>query len=87
MEKKKTLIKICLGSSCFTRGNSQTLEVIKKYLADHHLKDKVDFRGELCSGNCKHGPVLKIDGKIFYEVDQNTVVRILEDHLKQKVTQ
>lgn len=80
----KTLIKICLGSSCFSRGNNNYLEVVKKFIADNNLKEKVDFRGELCSGNCKHGPVMKIDGQIFHEIDQNSVLKILNSHFSVK---
>ena len=76
----KTLIKICLGSSCFSRGNNNSLEQIKQYLKDNNLKEEVDFRGELCSGNCKHGPVLKINGQIFYEIDQKSIHKILDNH-------
>lgn len=76
MEKKHT-ITICLGSSCFTRGNDVNLEIIKKFLADRGLKEQVDFRGHLCVNSCNKGPVLKIDGTTYYEIDARQVEELL----------
>ncbi|MGE0078052.1 MAG: NAD(P)H-dependent oxidoreductase subunit E [Bacteroidales bacterium] len=75
----KFKIVICLGSSCYNRGNQQVLEVIKKYLNDNNLKDKVDFRGQLCSGNCAQGPVLHINDKTYKEIDENIAIRLLDE--------
>lgn len=76
MEKKHT-ITICLGSSCFARGNDVNLEIIKRFLADHGLKEQVDFRGHLCANACNKGPVLKIDGITYYEVDASQIETLL----------
>ncbi len=75
---KKNQIVICLGSSCYRRGNQQVLEIVKAWLEEHGLEEDVDFRGQLCSGNCAHGPVIKINGKLFHGIDKNSVIRILE---------
>lgn len=83
MEKKHT-ITICLGSSCFTRGNDVNLEIIKRFLAEKGLKDLVDFRGHLCIGSCNKGPVLKIDGTTYYEVEASQVEQILNDAFAAK---
>ncbi|MEA3504109.1 MAG: (2Fe-2S) ferredoxin domain-containing protein [Bacteroidota bacterium] len=82
--KTKIRLTICLGSSCHSRGNDETLEVIKNYLEDKGLKGDVDFRGELCSGNCKEGPIFKIDDKIFQNVKATTVTRILDSCFDKK---
>lgn len=82
--KEKINIVICLGSSCYRRGNQQILEIVKDYLQENSLKSKVDFRGQLCSGNCAHGPVIKINGKMYQEIDEISVVKILDSYFKQK---
>ena len=33
----KRQIRICLGSSCFSRGNNTNLGAIKKYLSENNL--------------------------------------------------
>ena len=79
--KSKTIISICLGSSCYRRGNQEVLEVVKKYLADHNFADEVEFKGHLCKGQCADGPVIHINGTSYRLVDRNSVIDILDKHL------
>lgn len=74
---EKIEITICLGSSCFSRGNGKTLKAINTFLEENDLKDKVFFHGELCTGNCAKGPILKIDEELHEEVDADSVIEIL----------
>jgi len=73
---------ICMGSSCFSRGNNKTLEIIKEYLLQNKLENSVNLRGSLCEGNCKNGPNLSINGVSYDNVDKNSIIDILEHHLK-----
>jgi NADH:ubiquinone oxidoreductase subunit E len=77
-------ITICMGSSCFSRGNNKILNIVKKFLADHNLEESVFFRGELCAGNCEIGPVLKIDDNDYATVDPNSVYDLLADYFDVK---
>jgi len=72
-------IKICLGSSCFSRGNKQTLQLIQKYLKDHHLERDVILKGNHCFGDCSSGPVVKIASKVYELVNQDSILEILEE--------
>jgi NADH:ubiquinone oxidoreductase subunit E len=38
-------VELCLGSSCFARGNSQALSMLEAYIKEHHLEDKVRLVG------------------------------------------
>lgn len=76
---KRTEIVICLGSSCFSRGNKKTLRVIQDYLTNRNLKDKVFFHGAHCLGQCENGPLLKIGGKIYEHVTADNVTALLND--------
>lgn len=78
--KEKTKLILCLGSSCYSRGNQYVLEIVKKYIKDHNLKEKIDFRGQLCTGNCSTGPVLKINDILYKNVDTNSISKILDQH-------
>ena len=78
--KEKTKLILCLGSSCYSRGNQKVLEIVKQYLSDNNLKEKTDFRGQLCTGNCSHGPILKINNVDYHEVTIHNVVKILNNH-------
>ena len=48
----KRQIRICLGSSCFSRGNNTNLGAIKKYLSENNLEAEIDFCGHLCEELC-----------------------------------
>ena len=74
-------IVICLGSSCFARGNKKTLNIIQQYLKDHQLEDQVNFKGNHCFGNCHNGPVLKINGRIYERINEMDMMGILEKEL------
>lgn len=75
----KSEITICLGSSCFSRGNKEVLQVIKSFIAEHKLDAEVFFHGDLCGGRCDEGPVLKIDEELFSQVNVDNVYEILSN--------
>ncbi len=74
----KKEIKICLGSSCFSRGNKMTLQLVQKYLKDHQLERDVILKGNHCFSNCNAGPIMKIGDRIYEQVSSETVLEILE---------
>ncbi len=79
-------ITICMGSSCFARGNEKTVEACESFLAERGLKDEVDvdLGASLCTGNCADGPVVVVDGKVYKHVDPLVMRDILEATFPQK---
>ncbi|MCP4311611.1 MAG: (2Fe-2S) ferredoxin domain-containing protein [Bacteroidetes bacterium] len=75
-------IKICMGSSCFSRGNRQTLQVIQQYLKEHHLERDVILKGNHCFGECNDGPLVQIGSKVYEKVTCDTILEILEKELE-----
>ena len=72
-------IRICLGSSCYSRGHNIHLEVIRKYIAENQLEAEISFSGHLCEELCNSGPILRIDDKIYKEVTLSGLYRILQE--------
>ena len=72
-------IRICLGSSGYSRGNNIHLEVIRKYIAENQLEAEISFSGHLCEELCNSGPILRIDDKIYKEVTLSGLYRILQE--------
>jgi NADH:ubiquinone oxidoreductase subunit E len=79
----KTEVVICLGSSCFARGNKATLKVIEKYLKENNLNDNVFFHGGHCFGECAEGPIVRIDDTIHKGVTELTIIDILNSKFKK----
>lgn len=73
-------IVICLGSSCFSRGNNKNLEVIEEYIRSKNLPAKVEITGNLCEDKCTKGPNLKINGTMHHNVDPNSLIRLLNHY-------
>jgi NADH:ubiquinone oxidoreductase subunit E len=84
MSLLKREIKLCLGSSCFSRGNKRTLQVIQLYLKDHQLERDVILKGNHCLNNCSKGPMMKIGDKVYERVSQETVLEILENEFGEQ---
>ena len=83
----KPNIVICMGSSCFARGNEKTVEACESFRAERGLKDEVDvdLGASLCTGHCAEGPVVVVDGKVYTHVDPLVMRDILEKIFPKKV--
>jgi len=80
---EKIEIIICLGSSCFARGNRKTVDAIQSYIHKHNLDEKVILSGGHCFGDCTKGPVIKINKIIYENVDSLNIFDILSKELDE----
>ena len=78
----KRRISICLGSSCFARGNNANIAVVKQFLADRGLEAEVTFTGQLCENMYNRGPIICIDDQVYEEVNLSLLHKILEEEFK-----
>lgn len=78
-------MQICLGSSCFSRGNKEVVNFIREYLRKNHLDDRVIFKGARCMGLCSNGPNLNINGVTIEEVTISKIEGILEKELSRLI--
>lgn len=76
----KPKITICMGSSCFARGNEKNVTLCEEFLAQRGLRDEVDVElaASLCTGNCAQGPVVLVDDKVYTHVDNGVMRDILK---------
>ncbi len=74
-------IRICMGSSCFRRGNRKNLEFIESYMDEHDCVADVELIGSRCEEQCRKGPNIQINGKMYHEVTQETLHDILQKHV------
>lgn len=77
----KAKIRICMGSSCFRRGNRQNLEFIESYIEDNGYDAEVELMGSRCEEECRKGPNLQINGQIFHEVNQKVLSELLQRYV------
>ena len=74
----KHSIKVCMGSSCFARGNLENLNYIEKYLKENNLDAQIEVIGALCEEKCTQGPHIYVDDKNYDEVDEEKLKTILQ---------
>jgi NADH:ubiquinone oxidoreductase subunit E len=80
MNEPRHRISICMGSSCFSRGNAANVEIIERFI----LREGIDteLSGTLCEGFCKEGPIIVIDGVTYKNVQPTTLPDLLSSHFK-----
>ncbi len=70
-------IVICMGSSCFSRGNEQNLEYLEQIIEKNGLDVEIDLSGSRCEGKCASGPVICIDDTVYSEVNPGVLQDII----------
>jgi hypothetical protein len=75
LDRAPVEIAICLGSSCFARGNAENLVILEQYVQNHEANASLLLTGKLCQEQCKEGPNLMIGGRLHHNV---TAARLRE---------
>lgn len=76
---KKTVIKVCMGSSCFVRGNAQNLSYIEDFIKTNNLNAKVEIVGHRCENKCSAGPHVVIEEKSYKNVSREQLEKALHE--------
>jgi NADH:ubiquinone oxidoreductase subunit E len=71
-------IVVCLGSSCFARGNSENLAIINQHVKTHGLNASIQLTGKLCQDQCMQGPNLSIGGELHHSVTAAKLRELLQ---------
>lgn len=72
-------IVVCMGSSCFARGNEQNLTIIEDFVKAKKIDANVELAGSRCEGKCADGPNLIVNGIVYDKVDKNKLAEILNN--------
>lgn len=78
---KKLDVEICMGSSCYSRGNSESLAIIEEFCNESDADTTITLKGSLCMQVCAKGPTVIINGKSYNGVHPNCVADLLRFHL------
>ncbi len=73
----KHKIKICMGSSCFARGNQKNLEILENIIDNNDLNIEIELTGSRCENRCSNGPNIEIDGKLYNKIDNGSLIDII----------
>lgn len=70
-------IELCMGSSCFARGNAEVLKVLEQRLSSK-IFENVELTGHLCLGQCSCGPNIRVDGKLYQGLTVEELLALIE---------
>ncbi len=73
-----TVIKVCLGSSCYVRGNDKTLAFLENYIRENNKDISIELLGCRCTNSCQDGPNIFIGETKYSHPSQNELVELLE---------
>ena len=75
-------VEICMGSSCYSRGNSKSLELVESFIVENNLESKIELSGKLCLGSCSDGPNIIVNGNLHKRCEPECVIDLLNHYLK-----
>lgn len=77
----KVKVEICMGSSCFARGNSHILSTIEEFVEKNNHSDSIVIIGHLCMNNCSRGPVIRINNVDYLNFTAQEILKKLDEVL------
>lgn len=81
---EKIVITLCMGSSCFARGNNRLLAGLEAMLQRNGWEEMVVLAGNRCRNRCGDGPNLAIDGVAHRGLDADAIEALLAGRLGRK---
>ncbi len=73
-----TVIKVCLGTSCYVRGNDGTLSFLEDYIKKNKKDATIELSACRCSELCQGGPNIFINDKKYARPTKDELIQILE---------
>ncbi len=77
----KLNITVCMGSSCFARGNQENLAFLEEYINEHGIDAAIELEGSRCENKCATGPNIYVNGKEYNSVDIDKLKEILSQNI------
>lgn len=75
----KHKIRICMGSSCFARGNQKNLEILESLNLEKQFDCEIELYGSRCENKCSSGPNIEIDGIFYSKINPGSLIDLLNN--------
>lgn len=77
----KLNITVCMGSSCFARGNQENLAFLEEYIKEHGVEANIELEGTRCENKCASGPNIIVNGQEYNNVNIDKLKKILDQNI------
>lgn len=74
-------VNLCMGSSCFVRGNDRLLDGLERAIAENGWRDKVCVAGSRCENRCGDGPNVFVNDVLYQGADIGVILDVIADAL------
>lgn len=78
-------ITVCIGSACHIKGSRRIVELLQYRIEKEKLNDKIELGGTFCTGNCRKGVCVTVDGEL-YTVSPENVNEFFENTVKSRLS-
>ncbi len=84
-EKRATnVVQVCMAEACYARGSSEMIEELKNVLnidiGEKDIHETFEIEPVYCFGNCGTGPTIRINERIFSNINKDNVRAILRNY-------
>ena len=73
-------IVICLGSACHMQGSMEVIERLQEQIQAEGLVEEAELSGCMCTGQCRRGVCVRVDGELF-SVTPGNVEDFIQRHI------
>ena len=74
------IVQVCVGSSCYLKGSSRIVELLKEKIEQNHLEDEIVLTGAFCSGRCNRiGVTITVDDDVYTGVTAESFEKFWEN--------
>ncbi|MBR6051876.1 MAG: (2Fe-2S) ferredoxin domain-containing protein [Clostridia bacterium] len=78
-------ITVCIGSACHIKGSRRVVEQLQYLIEKEKLNDKIELSGTFCTGNCRKGVCVTVDGEL-HTVSPEDVNEFFENVVKSRLS-
>lgn len=82
--KGEYIIRVCMGTACYVRGGKKIIEKLSEILNIGVGETTEDLKYSLeivrCMGACGLAPAIKINDRVYKQVNPNKLQQILKQH-------
>lgn len=82
MPEETLKVTICMGSSCFARGNNLLINKIKELIGKYNLQDRVELSATLCQNCCREGPNIRLNGTQYSGMNEARLEQAVKDFFR-----
>ncbi|OOC44899.1 [FeFe] hydrogenase, group A [Thermosipho sp. 1074] len=82
-KEKKTTVKVCLGTSCYSKGSYEILSELIKLANEEEWAKDLEIKGTFCLENCGKSPNVIVNDKIVSEANIEKIKEVLKEDVKK----